>query len=164
MQKKPEISLPQAPVHLVHGKYNSSTGECIGMSKEWQQLLQKSGITPLEQEKNTQALMDLVKFYQEGGMGGNDAVWEKMSHVAATPTSPTQPLRVGQRGDREKKKDSEEGRNAAGAENSMSNFAGAGAGDGAFQAARPAPVPPGSPLRPLQNRSSTFFHVSTLST
>ncbi|KZT38081.1 Pkinase-domain-containing protein [Sistotremastrum suecicum HHB10207 ss-3] len=45
--KRPEISTPYDPVHLTH-------------------LLQESGISRLEQERNPQAVMDIVKFYQEG--------------------------------------------------------------------------------------------------
>ncbi|KAF8309301.1 PBD-domain-containing protein, partial [Clavulina sp. PMI_390] len=64
--KKPEISSPYDPVHLTHVGFNSSTGEFTGLPKEWQQLLQESGISRLEQERNPQAVMEIVKFYQEG--------------------------------------------------------------------------------------------------
>ncbi|KZS90752.1 PBD-domain-containing protein, partial [Sistotremastrum niveocremeum HHB9708] len=64
--KRPEISTPYDPVHLTHVGFNSSTGEFTGLPKEWQQLLQESGISRLEQERNPQAVMDIVKFYQEG--------------------------------------------------------------------------------------------------
>lgn len=64
--KKPEISQPFDPVHLTHVGFNSSTGEFTGLPKEWQQLLQESGISRLEQERNPQAVMEIVKFYQEG--------------------------------------------------------------------------------------------------
>jgi p21-activated kinase 1 len=73
-QKKPEISTPYDPVHLTHVGFNSSTGEFTGLPKEWQQLLQDSGISRFEQEKNPQAVMEIVKFYQEGG----GDVWDKM--------------------------------------------------------------------------------------
>lgn len=77
-QKRPEISTPYDPVHLTHVGFNSSTGEFTGLPKEWQQLLQESGISRSEQEKNPQAVMEIVKFYQEGV--GGDGVWEKMAH------------------------------------------------------------------------------------
>ncbi|KAL0064384.1 hypothetical protein AAF712_008684 [Marasmius tenuissimus] len=64
--KRPEISTPYDPVHLTHVGFNSSTGEFTGLPKEWQQLLQESGISKQEQEKNPQAVMEIVKFYQEG--------------------------------------------------------------------------------------------------
>ncbi|KAG8933676.1 signal transducing kinase of the PAK [Tulasnella sp. 419] len=68
-QKKPEISTPYDPVHLTHVGFNSSTGEFTGLPKEWQQLLQESGISRSEQEKNPQAVMEIVKFYQETRVG-----------------------------------------------------------------------------------------------
>jgi hypothetical protein len=43
------------------------------LPKEWQQLLQDSGISKSDQEKNPQAVMEIVKFYQEGG-----GDWEKI--------------------------------------------------------------------------------------
>lgn len=64
--KRIEISTPYDPVHLTHVGFNSSTGEFTGLPKEWQQLLQDSGISKSDQEKNPQAVMEIVKFYQEG--------------------------------------------------------------------------------------------------
>ncbi|KAI6164633.1 STE/STE20/PAKA protein kinase [Pisolithus thermaeus] len=58
--KRPEISTPYDPVHLTHVGFNSSTGEFTGLPKEWQQLLQESGISRSEQEKNPQAVMDIM--------------------------------------------------------------------------------------------------------
>jgi len=74
--KRVEISTPYDPVHLTHVGFNTSTGEFTGLPKEWQQLLQESGISRTEQERNPEAVMEIVKFYQEGGGGGD--VWEKM--------------------------------------------------------------------------------------
>jgi p21-activated kinase 1 len=48
--KRLEISTPYDPVHLTHVGFNSSTGEFTGLPKEWQQLLQESGISRQEQE------------------------------------------------------------------------------------------------------------------
>ncbi|KAF7796367.1 hypothetical protein EIP86_007544 [Pleurotus ostreatoroseus] len=79
--KRLEISTPYDPVHLTHVGFNSSTGEFTGLPKEWQQLLQESGISKLEQEKNPQAVMEIVKFYQEGR--GEGSVWDKMGAVHA---------------------------------------------------------------------------------
>lgn len=77
--KRPEISTPYDPVHLTHVGFNSSTGEFTGLPKEWQQLLQESGISRSEQEKNPQAVMEIVKFYQEG----HGDVWDKMGALEA---------------------------------------------------------------------------------
>ena len=79
--KRPEISTPYDPVHLTHVGFNSSTGEFTGLPKEWQQLLQESGISKQDQEKNPQAVMEIVKFYQEGR--GDTSVWDKMGAIAA---------------------------------------------------------------------------------
>ncbi|KAF5362566.1 hypothetical protein D9756_002377 [Leucocoprinus leucothites] len=76
--QRPEISTPYDPVHLTHVGFNSSTGEFTGLPKEWQQLLQESGISRSEQEKNPQAVMEIVKFYQEEH--GHDP-WDKLGNV-----------------------------------------------------------------------------------
>lgn len=78
--KRPEISTPYDPVHLTHVGFNSSTGEFTGLPKEWQQLLQESGISRSEQEKNPQAVMEIVKFYQEG----HGDAWDKLGNLAPT--------------------------------------------------------------------------------
>jgi p21-activated kinase 1 len=75
--KRPEISTPYDPVHLTHVGFNSTTGEFTGLPKEWQQLLQESGISRSEQERNPQAVMEIVKFYQEG----HGDVWDKLGNV-----------------------------------------------------------------------------------
>ncbi|KAJ7281514.1 STE/STE20/PAKA protein kinase [Mycena rebaudengoi] len=78
--KRPEISTPYDPVHLTHVGFNSSTGEFTGLPKEWQQLLQESGISRSDQEKNPQAVMEIVKFYQEGQAGDP---WDKLGAMGA---------------------------------------------------------------------------------
>ncbi|KAI0717974.1 Pkinase-domain-containing protein [Cerioporus squamosus] len=92
--KRPEISTPYDPVHLTHVGFNTSTGEFTGLPKEWQQLLQESGISRTEQEKNPQAVMEIVKFYQETNRG-DTSVWDKMGAIHAptppTPIAPPQP-------------------------------------------------------------------------
>jgi p21-activated kinase 1 len=84
--KRPEISTPYDPVHLTHVEFNPSTREFTGLPQEWQQLLQDSGISKSDQEKNPRAVMEVVKFYQEGG----GDVWDKMGHTAA-PGGPRRP-------------------------------------------------------------------------
>ena len=86
--RRPEISTPYDPVHLTHVGFNSSTGEFTGLPKEWQQLLQESGISRQEQEKNPQAVMEIVKFYQEGP--AND-VWDKLGAVDLVRTLAAMP-------------------------------------------------------------------------
>lgn len=70
------------------------------MPKEWQRLLEESGITKKEQEQNPQTIMDIVTFYKDTAEGkGDDVVWHKFEHAGAHtggnhlqnhgPTSPT---------------------------------------------------------------------------
>lgn len=93
--KRPEISTPYDPVHLTHVGFNSSTGEFTGLPKEWQQLLSESGISKSDQEKHPQAVMEIVKFYQEG----QGHAWDKLGAMGglsdfATPKSEEPPHRA----------------------------------------------------------------------
>ncbi|CAE6532450.1 unnamed protein product [Rhizoctonia solani] len=94
-QKKPEISTPYDPVHLTHVGFNSSTGEFTGLPKEWQQLLSDSGISRLEQERNPEAVMEVMKFYQEtnGAVAIGD-VWDKMNHGTGKSSPPDVPSKL----------------------------------------------------------------------
>jgi p21-activated kinase 1 len=76
--QRPEISKPYGPVHLTHVNFNTSTGEFTGLPKEWQRLLQESGISRSEQEKYPEAVMEIVRFYQEER--GLDP-WDKLGNV-----------------------------------------------------------------------------------
>jgi p21-activated kinase 1 len=86
--KRIEISTPYDPVHLTHVGFNSSTGEFTGLPKEWQQLLQDSGISRTEQERNPQAVMEIVKFYQEG----HGDPWDKIGFGAGASPQETPQL------------------------------------------------------------------------
>ncbi|WFD20653.1 non-specific serine/threonine protein kinase [Malassezia caprae] len=108
--KRPEISIPYDPVHLTHVGVDASTGEFIGLPRQWQILLQHSGITRQEQEQNPQAVMDIVAFYQDAAQeqqpgGENDNVWTKFPSMmedsqgseewagpCGAPLQPLQPL------------------------------------------------------------------------
>ena len=85
--KRPKISVPNDPVHLMHVGFNLSTGEFTGLPKEWQQLLQDSGISKSEQVKNPLAVMEIVKFYQEGG----GDIWDWMGYAQAPGSSRSPP-------------------------------------------------------------------------
>jgi len=103
----------------MHVGFNSSTGEFTGMPKEWQQLLQESGITRQEQEKNPQAIMEVVKFYQETHAQG-DQIWDKLGNLPAQPPPNTPGIFPG------------------------GILGSAPPPPSSFQASRPAPAPPGS--------------------
>ncbi|KAF9132974.1 signal transducing kinase of the PAK [Mortierella sp. GBA39] len=82
--KKMEISSPYNPVHLTHVGYNLDTGEFTGLPKEWQQLLQESGISKQDQAAHPQAVIDIIGFYTDSQEGKqNDAVWQKFGHNPA---------------------------------------------------------------------------------
>ncbi|KAG0267871.1 signal transducing kinase of the PAK [Actinomortierella ambigua] len=91
--KKIEISSPYNPVHLTHVGYNLDTGEFTGLPKEWQQLLQESGISKQDQAAHPQAVIDIIGFYKDTQEGKqSEAVWKKFNHAeaskGATATSP----------------------------------------------------------------------------
>ncbi|CAG8562950.1 10044_t:CDS:2, partial [Scutellospora calospora] len=96
-QKRVEISSPYDPVHLTHVGFNQETGEFTGLPKEWQQLLQESGISKEDQQAHPQAVLEIVKFYKDTTEGGKNSIWEKFHHATLTtsqsppsslPTSP----------------------------------------------------------------------------
>uniref|UniRef100_A0AAQ5Y180 non-specific serine/threonine protein kinase n=1 Tax=Amphiprion ocellaris TaxID=80972 RepID=A0AAQ5Y180_AMPOC len=76
-KERPEISLPSDFEHTIHVGFDAVTGEFTvngltgsrdqtgeGRSDEqWARLLQTSNITKLEQKKNPQAVLDVLKFY-----------------------------------------------------------------------------------------------------
>ncbi|ORZ09636.1 kinase-like domain-containing protein [Lobosporangium transversale] len=96
--KKIEISSPYNPVHLTHVGYNLDTGEFTGLPKEWQQLLQESGISKQDQAAHPQAVIDIIGFYTDSQEGKqNDAVWKKFGQAeakyAAKPSVPPPPAK-----------------------------------------------------------------------
>ncbi|KAL2280798.1 hypothetical protein FJTKL_12303 [Diaporthe vaccinii] len=63
--KKPLISAPENPVHVTHVGYDSSTGQFTGLPKEWQRLINESGIPEKDRQANPQMLVDVLTFYKE---------------------------------------------------------------------------------------------------
>ena len=76
LNKRVGFSTPYDPIHLVHVRFNRSTGEFTGLPKEWKQLLRESGVLRPKREENPKIVMEIVKFHQ-GGEGGGD-VRDKM--------------------------------------------------------------------------------------
>ncbi|XP_056665770.1 serine/threonine-protein kinase PAK 3 isoform X9 [Monodelphis domestica] len=75
-KERPEISLPSDFEHTIHVGFDAVTGEFtmgrpstepralhIGIPEQWARLLQTSNITKLEQKRNPQAVLDVLKFY-----------------------------------------------------------------------------------------------------
>lgn len=84
-QKKPVISAPENPVHVTHVGYDSNTGQFTGLPKEWQRLIEQSGIPENARRENPQMIADIVKFYKETTeKPAEDQVFEKF-HDARAP-------------------------------------------------------------------------------
>ncbi|TVY81676.1 Serine/threonine-protein kinase MST20 [Lachnellula suecica] len=76
-----KISAPENPVHVTHVGYDQDTGQFTGLPKEWQRMLNDSGITKKEQEQHPQTIVDIVGFYKENAEKGSDEVWDKFDHA-----------------------------------------------------------------------------------
>ncbi|KAI0434150.1 hypothetical protein F5Y09DRAFT_357505 [Xylaria sp. FL1042] len=82
--KKPVISAPENPVHVTHVGYDSATGQFTGLPKEWQRLINESGIPENAQRENPQMIADIVTFYKETTERPHeDQVLEKFHDVRA---------------------------------------------------------------------------------
>ncbi|KAF5674548.1 ste ste20 paka kinase [Fusarium heterosporum] len=87
--KKPVISAPENPVHVTHVGYDSSTGQFTGLPKEWQRLINESGIPEKERRENPQTMVDILQFYKETTeRPAEDQVLEKFHHAGQYATSP----------------------------------------------------------------------------
>ncbi|KAK4154781.1 hypothetical protein C8A00DRAFT_32452 [Chaetomidium leptoderma] len=83
--KKPLISAPENPVHVTHVGYDSSTGQFTGLPKEWQRLVNESGITEKDTREHPQILVDVLTFYKETQeKGSEDQQLEKFHDAHAT--------------------------------------------------------------------------------
>ncbi|KAM7191566.1 putative Serine/threonine-protein kinase [Rhypophila sp. PSN 637] len=83
--KKPTISAPENPVHVTHVGYDSTTGQFTGLPKEWQRLINESGITEKDTREHPQILVDVLTFYKETTeKGSEDQQLEKFHDARAT--------------------------------------------------------------------------------
>ncbi|KAL2003676.1 hypothetical protein VTN02DRAFT_2826 [Thermoascus thermophilus] len=77
-----KISAPENPVHVTHVGYDNQTGQFTGLPKDWQRMLQESGISKKEQEQHPQTMVDIMRFYEKNAAGGNEEeVWHKFDHA-----------------------------------------------------------------------------------
>ncbi|XP_001359245.3 serine/threonine-protein kinase PAK 1 [Drosophila pseudoobscura] len=60
---KPNISYPTNFEHTVHVGFDPVTGEFTGMPEAWARLLMNSNISKQEQKKNPQAVLDVLKWF-----------------------------------------------------------------------------------------------------
>ncbi|KAH8722078.1 kinase-like domain-containing protein [Ilyonectria robusta] len=82
--KKPVISAPENPVHVTHVGYDSTTGQFTGLPKEWQRLINESGIPEKERRENPQTMVDILQFYKETTERPHeDQSLEKFHHAGA---------------------------------------------------------------------------------
>lgn len=81
-EKEMEIGSPFNAKHVTHVGFDPATGEFTGLPREWQILLQHSGISKKEQYQNPQAVLDAIGFYQET-REHDDQVYHKMEKALA---------------------------------------------------------------------------------
>ncbi|KAF5111547.1 hypothetical protein DV453_000192 [Geotrichum candidum] len=79
-----KISQPFEMVHVTHVGVNFDTGEFTGMPKEWEKLLQESGISQTEAEQHPQAVRDVMAFYTQDPSDQEAAIWNKFGQAKAT--------------------------------------------------------------------------------
>lgn len=63
LNDKPVISPPTNFEHTFHVGFNAETGEFCGLPDTWATLLKISNISKLEQQRNPQAVIDVLKWY-----------------------------------------------------------------------------------------------------
>lgn len=66
---KPVISTPTNFEHTVHVGFDSTTGEFTGIPASWTQMLKESNISKSEREKNPQAVIDVLSFFDSTSQG-----------------------------------------------------------------------------------------------
>ncbi|ATZ56561.1 Bcste20 [Botrytis cinerea B05.10] len=76
-----KISAPENPVHVTHVGYDNTTGQFTGLPKEWQRMINESGITKKEQEQHPQTIVDIVGFYKENTDKGGEEIFDKFDHA-----------------------------------------------------------------------------------
>uniref|UniRef100_A0AAQ5X0E1 non-specific serine/threonine protein kinase n=1 Tax=Amphiprion ocellaris TaxID=80972 RepID=A0AAQ5X0E1_AMPOC len=90
-KERPEISLPSDFEHTIHVGFDAVTGEFTGIPEQWARLLQTSNITKLEQKKNPQAVLDVLKFYDSKETVNNQ---KYMSFTSGGKLSTTPQLKI----------------------------------------------------------------------
>ncbi|XP_069748962.1 serine/threonine-protein kinase PAK 3 isoform X2 [Narcine bancroftii] len=92
-KERPEISLPSDFEHTIHVGFDAVTGEFTGIPEQWARLLQTSNITKLEQKKNPQAVLDVLKFYDSKETVNNQKYMSFSSgDLHSAPRHPSVPL------------------------------------------------------------------------
>uniref|UniRef100_A0A9J7Y6Y6 non-specific serine/threonine protein kinase n=1 Tax=Cyprinus carpio carpio TaxID=630221 RepID=A0A9J7Y6Y6_CYPCA len=110
-KERPEISLPSDFEHTIHVGFDAVTGEFTGIPEQWARLLQTSNITKLEQKKNPQAVIDVLKFYDSKETVNNQKYMSFTSGVqqgAKTTSEPPIAPPVSEEEDEEQEDEEEE--------------------------------------------------------
>ncbi|MCJ1387624.1 p21 protein (Cdc42 Rac)-activated kinase [Xylographa bjoerkii] len=85
-----KIGMPENPVHMIHVGYDNETGQFTGLPREWDKLLEDSGITKKEREQNPQAVVDVMTFWETNAEGkGEDEVYHKFDGTRNQDSPPT---------------------------------------------------------------------------
>ncbi|KAB8293976.1 hypothetical protein EYC80_009443 [Monilinia laxa] len=87
-----KISAPENPVHVTHVGYDNTTGQFTGLPKEWQRMINESGITKKEQEQHPQTIVDIVGFYKENTDKGGEEIFDKFDHAKVPEMTIARPV------------------------------------------------------------------------
>ncbi|EDN99594.1 conserved hypothetical protein [Sclerotinia sclerotiorum 1980 UF-70] len=87
-----KISAPENPVHVTHVGYDNTTGQFTGLPKEWQRMINESGITKKEQEQHPQTIVDIVGFYKENTDKGGEEIFDKFDHAKVPEIAMARPV------------------------------------------------------------------------
>ena len=71
-----QISAPISYTHELHVGFDEQTGELTGLPEQWRNLLDESGITLFERKARPDAVIDVLKMYQE--MTKQNDIWTKI--------------------------------------------------------------------------------------
>ncbi|SCU94767.1 LADA_0G11056g1_1 [Lachancea dasiensis] len=171
-----KISTPYNPKHVHHVGVDTKTGEYTGLPEEWEKLLTSSGISKREQQQHPQAVMDIVKFYQDvTEANGEDKVF-KTFHVGnsgkniSSTSSFRTPSMPSKGGPATFKPQPLNGINLDGSAAELQSpinlrevaKSGTSVGNERYMPSRPAPKPPGTPSKnditsPLAHPASPHF-------
>ncbi|KAF5659789.1 STE STE20 PAKA kinase [Fusarium circinatum] len=64
-RKTPVVSAPENPYHLTHVGFDDSTGQFLGLPKEWQRLLEESALVVEELPTQGLGMADILQFYEQ---------------------------------------------------------------------------------------------------
>ncbi|KAF5254451.1 hypothetical protein FANTH_709 [Fusarium anthophilum] len=64
-RKTPVVSAPENPYHVTHVGFDDSTGQFMGLPKEWQRLLEESAIVVEELPTHALGMADILQFYEQ---------------------------------------------------------------------------------------------------